>query len=506
MPKSSTTYSGGSSPRKILFAASEALPLIKTGGLADVAGSLPPALSMLDLDVRLVIPAYPQAVERAIPLKTVATLRISGVPEPVRILEETLEEKLHVYLIDAPSMFSRPGNPYTEASGRPWGDNAQRFALFCRAVVHIALNQAGLGWHPDVVHCNDWQTGLVPALLAQEWDRPATIFTIHNLSYQGIFDLSTFLQLQLPDELWSPEGLEFHNQLSFIKGGLVFADWLTTVSPTYAEEIRSAEFGYGLEGLLDHRSDRLTGVLNGIDYHIWDPATDGDIAQTYDVGTFHLKQANKLALQKELGLEQDADAMLFGNIGRMVEQKGIDLVIEILPEMMQHGKVQLVILGSGEEQLEQALLEAAAAYPGRATVTIGYDETLAHRIEAGCDCFLMPSRYEPCGLNQLYSLRYGTVPIVNRTGGLADTVTDLSPASMLDETATGFVFDGPDAASLLQAVQRAIEYHQRPGLWWEKLATRGMSQDFSWDASASHYLDIYRMAVDSPAKNPVAAA
>lgn len=504
MVSSSSTYIHSNSPQKILFAASEAQPLIKTGGLADVAGSLPPALCALDLDVRLVLPAYPQAVERAIPLNTVATLRISGIPEPVRILEQKIEGKLHVYLVDAPSMFSRPGNPYTETSGRPWGDNAQRFALFCRTIVRMALNQADLGWHPDVVHCNDWQTGLVPALLAQEWDRPATLFTIHNLSYQGLFNLPTFVQLQLPDQLWSPEGLEFHQRLSFIKGGLVFADWLTTVSPTYAEEIRTAEFGYGLEGLLNHRSDRLTGVLNGIDYQVWNPATDADIAQTYDINSFGLKQANKLALQQELGLDQDQDAMLFGNIGRMVEQKGIDMIISILPEIMQNKKVQIVILGSGEEQLEQALLAAVEKHPGRAAVIIEYNEPLAHRIEAGSDCFLMPSRFEPCGLNQLFSLRYGTVPIVNRTGGLADTVTDLNSASMLDETATGFVFDSPDAASLLEAVNRAIKFYRRPGVWWEKLAVRGMLQDFSWNSSASHYLDIYRMAVDSPAKNPVA--
>ncbi len=506
MANSSSIYTNGSSPQKILFVASEAQPLIKTGGLADVAGSLPPALGASGLDVRLIIPAYPQAVDRAIPLKTLAEFRISGVPEPVRILEQKIDGKLHVYLIDAPSMFSRPGNPYAEASGRPWGDNAQRFALFCRAVVRIAMDQAGLGWRPDVVHCNDWQTGLIPALLAQEWDRPTTIFTIHNLSYQGLFDLSTFVQLQLPEPLWSPEGLEFHNMLSFIKGGLVFADWLTTVSPTYAEEIRTAEFGYGLEGLLDHRADRLTGVLNGIDYQIWNPSTDVHIDQPYDAETFDKKQVNKLSLQKELGLTLDKDAILFGNIGRMVEQKGIDLIIEVLPEMMQHEKVQIVILGSGEPELEQALLETAEKYPGRAVAKIGYDEHLAHRIEAGSDCFLMPSRFEPCGLNQLFSLRYGTVPIVNRTGGLADTVTDLNPASMLAETATGFVFDEPDAAALLEAVYRAIEFYQRPGMWWEKLATSGMKQDFSWDSSAAHYLDIYRMAINQPAKNPVAMA
>lgn len=502
----SPTYISGNPPKKILFAASEAQPLIKTGGLADVAGSLPKALGELGLDVRLVLPAYPQAVEHAIPLTTVATIKVTGSTEPIRILEQKIDGKMHVYLIDAPSLFSRPGNPYTDASGRPWGDNAQRFALFCRVVVRIAMDQAGLSWCPDVVHCNDWQTGLIPALLAQEWDRPASIFTIHNLSYQGMFDQSTFVQLMLPNQLWSPDGLEFHGQLSFIKGGLVFADWLTTVSPTYAEEIRRAEFGYGLEGLLAHRTERLTGVLNGIDYQVWNPATDGHIDHNYDASSYAKKLDNKLNLQKELGLEQNQNAMLFGNIGRMVEQKGIDMIIEIMPKIMQDKDIQLVILGSGEGHLEQALQTAAQQYPGQAVVRIGYDEQLAHRIEAGSDCFLMPSRFEPCGLNQLYSLRYGTVPIVTRTGGLADTVINLDPSSMLDDSATGFVADRPDADSLLDAANRAIEYFRRPGQWWEKLAIHAMRQDFSWDSSAAHYLDIYSRAIDSPAKNPVAAA
>ncbi len=502
----SSTYTSGNSPQKILFAASEAQPLIKTGGLADVAGSLPKALSELGLDVRLILPAYPQAVERAIPLETVATFKISGVSEPVRILEQRVEGKLHVYLVDAPGMFSRPGNPYTEASGRPWTDNAQRFALFCRTVVRVAMDQAGLGWCPDVVHCNDWQTGLIPALLAQEWDRPATIFTIHNLSYQGMYDSSTFDQLMLPEQFWTPDGLEFHDNFSFIKGGLVFADWLTTVSHTYAKEIRTEEFGYGLEDLLEHRADRLIGVLNGIDYQIWNPATDIHIDHNYDFNSFEKKQANKLSLQKELGLEENQEAMLFGNIGRIVEQKGIDMIIDILPKMMQKRDIQLVVLGSGEEHLEQALETAAQKFPDRCVVNIGYDEHLAHRIEAGCDCFLMPSRFEPCGLNQLFSLRYGTVPIVNRTGGLADTVRNLDPSSMLNDTATGFATDKPDADSLFVAVNRAIEYYRRPGMWWEKLAIHGMKQDFSWGSSAAHYLEIYAKAMDAPAKNPIAAA
>ncbi len=501
-----STYTQSNQPKKILFAASEAQPLIKTGGLADVAGSLPKALGALGLDVRLVLPAYPQAVERAIPLETVATLKITGIPEPVRILEQKMEGKIHVYLIDAPSMFSRPGNPYTEASGRPWGDNAQRFAMFSRVVARMAMGQAGLGWSPDVVHCNDWQTGLVPALLAQEWDRPATVFTIHNLSYQGTFDQSTFGQLMLPQQLWSHEGLEFHGQLSFIKGGLVFADWITTVSHTYAQEIRSSEFGYGLEGLLEYRANRLTGVLNGIDYQIWNPATDQHIEHNYAADSFTKKRENKLSLQRELGLEENPDAMLFGNIGRLVEQKGIDMIIDILPHMMQQQDIQMVILGSGEQHLEQSLETVAQKYPGRCVVRVGYDEHLAHRIEAGCDCFLMPSRFEPCGLNQLYSLRYGTVPIVTRTGGLADTVTNLEPSSMLDDTASGFVAERTDANSLLDAVNRAIEYYRRPGQWWKKLAMHGMQQDYSWDSSAAHYLEIYAKAIDSPARNPVAAA
>ncbi len=415
------------SPLKILFAASEAQPLIKTGGLADVAGSLPVALTHFDHDVRLVLPAYPKAVESSLPLRTVATLRLPGSSENVRVLEGTLDKKLPLYLVDAPGLFDRSGNPYTDAAGNDWSDNPQRFALFCRAVVTLALDQAGLGWRPDLVHCNDWQTGLVPAMLSDEGSRPATIFTIHNLAYQGVFE-----QLHLPAKLWTPNGLEFHQKLSFIKGGLAFADWVTAVSPTYAREILTPAFGYGLEGLLQHRIERLQGVLNGIDYHAWDPASDPAIAQHFDVGTFNLKHVNKLKLQQELGLPQSQDAFLLGHIGRLVEQKGVDMILDIVPGLVKQENTQLVLLGSGDPRLEQALREAAAQNPERVAIYIGYDEQLAHRVEAACDCFLMPSRFEPCGLNQLYSLRYGTVPIVHRTGGLADTVvcsTAWRPAS-----------------------------------------------------------------------------
>ncbi|MCB1857132.1 MAG: glycogen synthase GlgA [Gammaproteobacteria bacterium] len=488
---------------KILFAASEAQPLIKTGGLADVAGSLPQAIAGLGHDVRLVLPAYPAAVEKSSPLVEVAKLALPGSADPVRILEGHLGPQLPLYLIDAPHLFDRRGNPYTTSAGTDWPDNAQRFSLFCRAIAALSMNRAGLGWNPDLVHCNDWQTGLVPAFLATEENRPATLFTIHNLAYQGVFDRATFDSLNLDPALWSPQGLEFHRNFSFIKGGLAFSDWITTVSPTYAREICTPALGYGLEGLLQHRVTRLQGVLNGIDYLLWDPATDPSIVQHFDQTTFERKVSNKLALQQELGLPQNEDAQMFGHIGRLVEQKGVDLILNVLPGMLQRPDLQLVLLGSGDSGLERSLLQTAGAHPSRVAAVIGYDEQLAHRIEAACDCFLMPSRFEPCGLNQLYSLRYGTVPIVHRTGGLADTVVDATPKSLLNASATGFVFDYPHESALWRAVERAIDFWSRPKSWWSKLAISGMSQDFSWDSSAQNYLVIYQKAIDDPAQNPL---
>jgi len=488
----------------LLFASSEAQPLIKTGGLADVAGSLPIALAEMGHDVRLVLPAYPQAVDKAIPLTTVGTLELPGYAGIVRVLEGCINGSVPLYLIDAPGLFDRPGNPYTDAGGADWRDNAQRFALFCQAIATISLNRAGLKWRPDLVHCNDWQTGLVPALLASEGSRPASIFTIHNLAYQGSFNRATFDLLGLEKNLWSHEGLEFHDNLSFIKGGLAFSDWITTVSPTYAREILTPALGYGLEGLLQHRADRLQGVLNGIDYAVWDPASDPAIPQHYDAATFSLKKINKTHLQREMGLPVKEDALLFGHIGRLVEQKGVDLILQILPGLLGIANVQLAILGSGDPGLERLLRQECAKHPDRIAAVIGYDEPLAHRIEAGCDLFLMPSRFEPCGLNQLYSLRYGTVPIVHRTGGLADTVIDATPRNLLDGSATGFVFDRPDVDSLWRTIDTAIDFYRRPEVWWHKLAINGMNQDFSWNSSAQHYVEIYQKAIYIPAPNPLA--
>ncbi len=491
---------------KVLFATSEAQPLIKTGGLADVAGSLPQALQGLDLDMRLVLPAYPQALDKALPIREVARINLKGCIEAVRILEANVD-RLPVYLVDAPTLFDRPGNPYVDGTGRDWPDNAERFNLLCQAICTLALNRAGINWQPDLVHCNDWQTGLVPAMLAGDWNRPATLFTIHNLAYQGIFDRACFERLDLPRELWHHDALEFHGNFAFIKGGLAFADWITTVSPTYAKEILSPQYGCGLDGLLRHRSDRLTGVLNGIDYRTWDPGNDPALSQPYDINTLELKVRNKTALQQQLGLEVDSDMLLLGSIGRLVPQKGVDLILEQLPRLMsQEQPIQVVFLGSGDPGLERELKEAAQSFPGRVASVIGYDEVLAHRIEAASDLFLMPSRFEPCGLNQLYSLRYGTIPLVHRTGGLADTVVDTDSSSLLNATATGFTFHPASGDALWECLQRMLEFRKRPHIWWEKLMRTAMQQDFSWERSASRYLELYQSALEQPADNPLQKA
>ncbi len=483
---------------KILFASSEAAPLIKTGGLADVAGSLPVALNHIGQDCRLILPGYPAVLEKADNLKTVARLEIPGESSAVNLLQGSSgPHQVPLYVVDAPHRFNRQGNPYTAPDGKNWSDNAERFSLFCHAVAALAVNRIGLDWQPDVVHANDWQTGLVAPLLCSEPSRPATLFTIHNLAYQGLFDHTTFQSLGLPENLWSYKHLEFHGQLSFIKGGIALSDRVNTVSPTYADEIKTAEFGYGLEGLLTHREDHFSGVLNGIDYHEWNPLIDSHIDTHYSAEQFADKRKNKLALQREYGLPEDENIQLFGYIGRLVDQKGVDLILQVLPGIMDSG-AQMVMLGSGNKDLEHALEKISNRYHSRVGVFIGYDESLSHRIEAGCDCFIMPSRFEPCGLNQMYSLRYGTIPIVRRTGGLADTVVDVNPTTLTHGTATGFVFDNADASSLWGAVEHAINFYRRSATDWEILARTGMQQDFSWEASAQHYLELYQTSIDEP--------
>lgn len=474
----------------ILFASSEAHPLIKTGGLADVAGSLPRAIRNLRHDIRVIIPAYQRILKQTDNLTLVAHLDIEGVDTPVRLLAGRLPgSTVKLYLVDSPVHFDRPGNPYTTSDGGPWPDNAGRFTTFCRAIQSVAEDSAGLDWQPQMVHCNDWQTGLVPPLLATRAQGPATVFTIHNLAYQGLFDWDTFEALDLPADFWSTEAMEFHDHFSFIKGGLVFADWLTTVSPTYASEIQTAEFGYGLEGLISHRRHNLTGIVNGVDYSVWNPGRDTQIPVQYNQRCLFHKTENKRALQEHFELPVDSSRPLFGVISRLVEQKGIDLILDIVPELVTRN-AQLVILGSGDPLIEAAIAKACTEWPQHIAAFLGYDEALAHHIEAGADIFLMPSRFEPCGLNQIYSQRYGTIPIVRHTGGLADTVTDTTPETLENKTATGFSFTAPTATALQAAVTRALQYYQDPEAW-QQIITTGMKQDFSWKRSAEQYLDLF---------------
>lgn len=480
--------------KKILFASSEIHPLMKTGGLADVAASLPIALHEMGQDIRLIMPAYPKALLALEQIEKVASIKLAGFHWPIEILQSTLPgTDIVLWLLNSPTHFNREGSPYTATDGDEWPDNAARFALFSRAVVAIAMNQTGFNWQPDIVHCNDWQTGLVPALLSSEVNRPATVFTVHNLAYQGVYSQEAFEMLDLPQRLWSSvSGIEFYGQMSFMKGGLVFADQITTVSPTYATEIQTAEFGCGLEGLLAHRVDDLTGILNGIDMAEWDPAHDPHIARHYTAKTVRLKAESKTAIQRKFGLPEKADIPLFGLVSRLVSQKGIDLILAAMTALLAKDEdIQLVCLGSGDTEAEQALRVLRARYPDKVGVEIGYNEPLAHQIEAGIDLFLMPSRFEPCGLNQLYSLRYGSLPIVRNTGGLADSVVDATDANRQAEIATGFKFEESTAEALTACIARALDLFKRPRLW-RKVVVTAMAQDFSWEKSAKQYLQLYR--------------
>lgn len=484
--------------RKILFVTSEAYPLMKTGGLGDVCGGLPQALAALGEDVRLLMPGYHDALARAGTLKTVAEIVLPSLSAPVRLLETRLPgTRIKTWLIDFPPAYDRPGNPYLNNLGLDWPDNAERFALLARVAVHISQGIGRLRWKPDIVHCHDWQAGLVPALLSQETVRPATVFTIHNLGYQGLFPPETFSALGLPASLWSLAGLEFHGQMSFIKGGIAFADRVTTVSPTYAREIQTLEFGHGLDGLLRHRAAVLRGILNGIDTKIWNPQRDEMIAVRY--GTQRLatgKAGNKAALQTEFGLAPESGTPLLGMVSRLVHQKGIDLLLEALPVLLEK-PLQCVVLGTGDATYEQALQELALRYPKQLAVVVGYDEALAHRIIAGADLFLMPSRFEPCGLTQFYSLRYGTVPVARRIGGLNDSVIDVNEATLVDESATGVLFESANSAALAHAINRALDlYRQRRT--WQALRRGGMRQDFSWRRRAGEYKLLYDELVPTP--------
>ena len=477
----------------ILFVSSEAFPLMKTGGLGDVSGSLPRALNKLDQDVRLLLPGYRSVLDQVGKCKTLSTHFHYG--QEIRLLETRLPgTRVKVWLVDCPAAFDRPGNPYVDANGHSWYDNAFRFATFCQTAVDIALDRVNLKWVPDVVHCNDWQSGLVPALLSEFDERPATVFTIHNMAYQGVFPAHEFFHLGLPHGIWGLDGVEFYDQFSFIKGGLVYADRINTVSPTYAQEIQTPEFGYGLDGLLRHRQSHLSGITNGIDDNVWNPGTDDLIPVKYNRRNLDKKQLNKTALQEQLGLPVDADVPMIGMVSRLVEQKGLDLVLGALIQFS-HWPIQLAVLGSGETYYEHALMDWSERYPDKIRVVLGYDEQLSHRIEASADLYLMPSAFEPCGLNQLYSLRYGTLPVVRNVGGLADTVVDASPETLADKSANGFIIEQHTTGALLDSLRRALDLYQDKTLW-NQLQLTAMQRDSSWQQSGQEYLDLYQQALN----------
>jgi len=477
----------------ILFASSEVYPLIKTGGLADVASGLPRAIAELGHDIRIILPAYKQIIDEQ-EYKEVCHHSIDGYK--IRLLSMTLTHSpVPLWLLDIPELYYRNGGPYGATDGNDWPDNAERFSTFSKVVSEIALNKLSLDWQPDVVHCNDWQTGLVPAYLSLHSKRPSTIFTIHNLAYLGLFPHAKFTALNLPEHWWAWNMLEFHHHFSFIKGGLVFADQINTVSPTYAEQIKTAEFGCGMEGLLNYRSHLLSGILNGVDYQQWNPEHDPLIPQNYNADNFENKKVNKRALQKHFKLPENADTMLIGVVGRMVEQKGYDLILHALEEMTRY-PIQIVMLGSGDSRLESALLTAMDAHPQQISIIIGYDENIAHLVEAGADMFMMPSRFEPCGLNQFYSLKYGTIPFVNDTGGLADSVINASPENIQNNSATGFKMANSSPESFIETFKFAFNTFQHPELWLQ-ISKNGMAQDFSWAKSAEKYIALYHKSIKS---------
>lgn len=477
---------------KVLHVAAEVYPLVKTGGLADVVAALPPALAEQGADVRLLLPGLPPVLDAVQGARTVLEIGSAFGALRVRLLLARMPvTRLPVYVVDAPYLYRRGGSPYQDARGDEWPDNLQRFALLGWVAAHLAAGDADLQWAPDVVHAHDWHAALACAYMAEHAPTPAaSVFTVHNLAFQGLFPMHDWPTLGLASRLMSPAGLEFHGQLSFMKAGLMFADRVTTVSPTYAREIATHEFGCGLDGVIRGRDGDVTGILNGIDCATWDPAADPSIAARYDRDRLDGKQACRRALQQELRLDADDDALVLTVVSRLTSQKGLDLVLAALPDLVARG-TQLVVQGTGEPALEAAFRMAQQAHPGRVHVHIGYDEARAHRLIAGADAIAVPSRFEPCGLTQMYGLRYGTLPIVRRVGGLADTVVDADAA----DGATGFVFDTATPASFERCVLRALDTRRAAPKAWFAMQRHAMAQVLSWAGPAKSYLTLYQAAL-----------
>ncbi len=474
---------------RVLFATSEAAPLIKTGGLADVSGALPAALHNMGVDVHVLLPGYPQVLKTLPHLQAIAEFTsLPGFP-PARLLAGKVPGYAPHWVVDCAELYQRGGGPYQDEHGIDWVDNALRFGLLSKIAAVLGSADSPLNWKPDVVHCNDWQTGLTPAYLHFAQGAAPSLITIHNLAFQGIFPPQTVAEMHLPMESFQTEGLEYYGSMSFLKAGLHYADHITTVSPSYAEEIQTEALGFGMQGLLAHRRADLSGILNGIDINEWNPAADANLNHAYDTEDLSGKSANKIELQRRLGLHIDLTMPLFGLVSRFTQQKGLDIVLEIAPQLIAL-PAQIALLGSGDAGMQRTALELTHRYSGQISAYVGFDESLSHQIEAGADIFLMPSRFEPCGMNQMYSQRYGTPPVVHATGGLKDTVVDYNETTLAGGVASGFIFDKMDADGLLNTVRRAVAaYHDKA--IWRALQLNGMGKDFSWGKSAAAYRDIY---------------
>ncbi len=470
---------------RVLSVASEVFPLVKTGGLADVVGALPKALAGFDVDMRVMVPGYP------------AVMAALGETTPLRAYKDLFGAEarlvagsaagLSLIVLDAPDLYDRPGSPYLAPNGSDWPDNWQRFAALCTAAADIGKGNTP-EFVPDVVHCHDWQAGLAPAYLSQP-GAAKTIVTIHNIAFQGRFPASIFASLSLPHTAFAVDGVEYYGGVGFLKAGLYYADLITTVSPTYADEICTPAGGMGLDGLLRSRRPVLSGIVNGIDMDVWNPETDKNLARPYRAATLAARVANKRAVEQAFGLDQD-DGLLFGVVSRLSWQKGMDLLGECVDGLVAAG-ARLAVLGSGEAPVETMFKAAAARHMGRVGIVTGYHEPISHLIQGGADSIVIPSRFEPCGLTQFYGLRYGCVPLVSRVGGLADTIVDANLAALDHGVATGIQFFPVDVPTLDRAIARTITlFHDAKA--WRRMQRNGMKSELSWEASAGRYADLYR--------------
>jgi starch synthase len=471
---------------EVLSVASEAYPLIKTGGLADVVGALPAALAPHGVSMRVLLPGYPKVMTGLADGRQVLWLDdfFGGTARLVAGRANGLD----VIAIDAPHLYDRPGNPYVGPDGKDWPDNWQRFAAL--SFVAYELSRGAIeGYKPDILHCHDWQSGLAPAYVA--FNAPTqvkTVMTVHNIAFQGVFGWEVFNGLRLDFQAANSGAIEYFGNIGYLKAGLQVADAVTTVSPTYAHEIRTAAYGMGLEGLLQNRADTVSGILNGIDANEWNPGTDEALAQVYNPSNIFERAANKRALEERFGLEV-GEGPIFSVVSRLTWQKGLDMLPGEIDRLVAHGG-RLIVLGSGDAEIENGLAGAALRHPGKVGVVIGYDEKLSHLIQGGADAILIPSRFEPCGLTQLYGLRYGCIPVVSRVGGLADTVIDANEAAVEAGVATGVVFSPATEEALGEAIRRTIALYARPKVW-HKMQRRGMKSDVSWELSAEKYADLY---------------